>query len=239
MRWLPNFLTLMNLFTGCVAIVALASDNFETAGICVLVSSGFDFLDGFVARLLKSYSPLGKQLDSLADMVSFGVVPGMILFRLFQHAHPMGIFMDPQMMMIGSYFMFIVTLFSCLRLARFNIDTRQADHFIGLPVPANTLFIASLPFIIQSDQFASRDVILNPHVLIVIAILSAWIMVAELPLIALKFKSYNWKNNKAQWMLIIFSIGCFFTINYAALPIIILFYIILSLIFPPKNNSTI
>ena len=237
MRQLPNFLTLMNLLSGCVAIVALATDNFPLAGICVLVSSGFDFFDGFAARLLKSYSPLGKQLDSLADMVSFGVVPGLILFRLFQHSHWIGIFQSQQWIDAGSYFMFIVTLFSCIRLARFNIDTRQTDHFIGLPVPANTLFIASLPFIINENKFGSRDVLLNPNVLCIIAVLSALIMVAELPLIALKFKSFNWTNNKAQWLLIGFAVLCFLTISYAALPIIILFYIILSLVFPPKNSS--
>jgi CDP-diacylglycerol--serine O-phosphatidyltransferase len=237
MRQLPNLLTLLNLLSGCIGIVALATDNFELAGLCIIASSVFDFFDGFAARLLKSYSPLGKQLDSLADMVSFGVIPGMIMFRLFQHSHPMGIFENPEIMMAGSYFMFVITLFSCLRLARFNIDTRQSDHFIGLPVPANTLFIASLPFIIQKDQFGMRDILLNPHVLLIIAIASAWIMVANLPLIALKFKSYDWASNKGQWILIILAIGCFFTLTYAALPMIIIFYVILSKIFPPKTIS--
>ena len=180
---IPNLFTLGNLFCGCIAIVLAFEGNLIGAAYMVGIAGVFDFLDGLVARILKVNSEIGKQLDSLADVVSFGVVPGVIIFKLIN-----------QTMITSpiSFFGFLVTIFSAIRLAKFNIDTRQTDSFIGLPVPANAIFIASLPLSLNSDSFSNtlQQTILNPYCLILLSLISSFLLVAPLPLFALKFKNF-------------------------------------------------
>lgn len=236
MRHLPNILTLSNLFLGCMAIVAIFNAKLEWAGFYVFLALIADFLDGFSARAFKAYSELGKQLDSLADMVSFGVVPGMILFTLFY----MGVSssdINEELLLTGQYFMFIVTLFSALRLAKFNIDPRQTTYFIGLPTPANTLMIISLPFILSHDEFGLSALIYHPVFLISFAIVSSLLLVAEIPLISLKFNPADIRKNKGPIFLLAGSLLLGIIFRYAAPPLIIVFYVILSLKFPPDKKT--
>ncbi|MBL7922746.1 MAG: CDP-diacylglycerol--serine O-phosphatidyltransferase [Bacteroidia bacterium] len=236
MRHLPNLITLGNLFCGCLAITSIFNAKLEQAGVFILLALLLDFLDGFAARALKANSALGKQLDSLADMVSFGVVPGMMLYTIFFMGSASSE-MNPQLLSAGQHAMFLVTLFSCLRLARFNIDTRQSNHFIGLPTPANTLMIMSFPFILGHDEFGLSPLIYNPLFLLALSLFCSWLLIAEIPLLALKFRSFRWKDNRGQYTLLAFSALLLLFFRYAAPPLIILFYVILSLIFPPEKIS--
>lgn len=229
---IPNLLTAGNLVGGIMAIIFSLTGRLEWAPYCIFVSAILDFLDGFVARLLKVQSELGKQLDSLADMVTFGVAPGIIVFHLLAIA--------------GSYKVweylpfaaFIIPVMSMFRLAKFNLDTRQTDSFIGLPTPANTLFFASLPLILSSysgateNQFQSFivDVILNPVFLISSTLIMSFMLVAELPLFALKFKSFGWKGNEIRYIFLTLSATMLATLHWLGLPLIIILYLLLSLI---------
>ncbi len=232
-KHIPNFLTCLNLFCGCIATVMIAKndlDHLEWAAFLVFAASIFDFLDGFAARMLKIHSPIGKDLDSLADVVTFGLVPGAILFRLLQMSDPSIMNMDASVHRFFQFFPFIITIFSALRLARFNNDTRQSESFIGLPVPANTLFIVSLPLIIQHDNFHLSSLILNPYFIVILSVTLSFLMVSELPLFSLKFKSFDWKKNKYQFILLGSSVIFIFVFFYAGIPLIILLYLLLSFI---------
>lgn len=237
MRHLPNLMTLANLFCGCLAIVSIFSGELTTASTFIFIAALLDFGDGFVARKFNAFSELGKQLDSLADMVSFGLVPGLMLYAIFVMGGTRFDF-DATFMMMGQYFMFVVTIFSCLRLAMFNIDTRQTTYFIGVPTPANTLMIMSLPFIIANDSWGLSNYIYHPIFLLIFAGISSYLLVAEIPLLALKFKSFAWNVNKGPYLLLIMSALCILLLKYAAAPIILIFYVILSLIFPPHKKTT-
>lgn len=186
----------------------------------------FDFFDGFFARLFKVSSPLGLQLDSLADMVTSGVVPGYVMFSLFSNsAHELGT--NPFIPFLG----FIVTLGSCYRLANFNIDTRQTDSFIGLPTPANALFILSLPLVIEfSDSLMMLEILTNQWVLLFITLLSAYILNAEIPLFSLKIKKYNLKDNVLQIVFLVICLLLVVLLQYMAIPLIIIFYVVLSVV---------
>lgn len=195
------------------------------------IAGVFDFLDGMVARLLKAYSELGKQLDSLADMVSFGVLPGVIVFKLINHSMVTcgaDVFVATPI----SFFGFLITLFSAIRLAKFNIDTRQTESFIGLNTPANTFFIASLPIILNLDSVneSFKHVILNPTFLILLTIISSFLLVAPLPFFALKFKNLSWTDNKVRFIFIILSLLLLIVFQFVGVPLIIILYIILSVI---------
>lgn len=236
MRHLPNLITLANLFCGFLALEAIFHSELEYAGKLVIVAAILDFLDGFAARLLKAYSDIGKQLDSLADMVTFGLVPGVMLYSIFrsENAHQL----SPLYLQIGQYSMLIVTLFSALRLAKFNIDTRQTESFIGLPTPANTLMIISLPYMLSHDEFGLAQIISNPFFLTAFALVSSWLMVAEIPLMSLKFKTFGWNENKGRFLLLLTSVVLLILLRYAAAPVIVIFYVLLSLIFPPKISHS-
>jgi len=237
MRHLPNLMTLANLFCGCLAITSIFNGELTMASNFILIAALLDFGDGFVARKFNAFSELGKQLDSLADMVSFGLVPGLMLYTLYIIGLPK-FNMQSEWMLMGQYFMFIVTIFSCLRLAIFNIDTRQSNHFIGLPTPGNTLMIISFPYILSGDVLGLGTMINHPYFLIVFAAISAYLLVAEIPLFALKFKSFSWELNKGPYLLLIVSALAILFLQVAAAPVIILFYVILSLIFPPSKTTT-
>ncbi|MFH6944361.1 CDP-alcohol phosphatidyltransferase family protein [Flavobacterium sp. FlaQc-52] len=228
-KHIPNLITLINLFCGCIAVVYVSEANYLMAFYMVCLGIFFDFFDGFFARLFKVSSPLGLQLDSLADMVTSGVVPGYVMFTLFTNsAHDLGT--NAFIPFLG----FIVTLGSCYRLANFNIDTRQTDSFIGLPTPANALFILSLPLVLKfSDSLIVLEILTNQWVLLVIALCSAYIMNAEIPLFSLKVKKMSLKENALQIVFLSICLVLLFLLQYSAIPVIILFYVLLSVV----NNT--
>lgn len=217
-------------------MISIFNGDINLCGVLVLTALVLDFLDGFLARMMNAYSELGKQLDSLADMVTFGFVPGMILYKLFIDHYPIAQH-DDWMFKIGSIFMFTVTLFSALRLALFNIDPRQASYFIGVPTPANTLLILAFPFIALHDEFGIASFLFQPFALLMIAAVCSYLLVAEIPLISLKIKSLKWSESKAQLLLILGAVILGLTLRYAASPVIIIYYIILSLIYPPHKKQ--
>lgn len=225
-KHLPNFITLLNLFCGCIAVVFVSEKNFEMAFFFVSLGIFLDFFDGFFARLFKVSSPLGLQLDSLADMVTSGVVPGYIMFWLLKEAQN-----PADSSQIIPYLGFIITLGSCYRLANFNIDTRQTDSFIGLPTPANALFILSLPLIIKySDSLIPLEILSNQWFLLFITATSAFILNAEIPLFSLKIKDFTFKKNATQIVFLSLSIFLLVFFQYLAIPMVIIIYIVLSVI---------
>ncbi|QNH61788.1 CDP-alcohol phosphatidyltransferase family protein [Hymenobacter sediminicola] len=239
-KHLPNALTCLNLLCGCVALsIILAGPvfSFDYTGFATppLVQAAYligiaavaDFFDGLVARALHVSSPIGKDLDSLADMVSFGVVPGAILFKLLQLVLPAAGL--PAML---AYLAFVVSIFSALRLAKFNNDTRQSDSFIGLPTPACTLLVASLPLILAHDSFGVSGIILNPWVLLGLSALLSGLLVAEIPLFALKFKNLRWQDNSVRFVFLLLSVALLVGLQAAAIPLIVLLYVLLSVLRP-------
>jgi CDP-diacylglycerol--serine O-phosphatidyltransferase len=225
--FIPNFITLLNLFSGCVAVIFALEGNMKLTALFVFLGIFFDFFDGFLARKLNVQSDFGVQLDSLADMVTSGLVPGLVLFYLFGLA--------PQPDLVNSellpYFGLFVTLASAYRLAKFNISTNQSDVFIGLPTPANTLLIISLPLILEyQNSDAINSMILNPWFLIVLTLISCFLLNAPIKLIALKFKTWNFKDNAARYILIILSVVLLSVFQFAGIPLLIIIYIFLSII---------
>ncbi len=222
-RNIPNALTCGNLLCGCVGVVEAFHNNLLISCILVGVALIFDFLDGFLARMLKVSSAIGKDLDSLADMVTFGLLPSIIVYQLLMQSIPdlMGIW--------KAYPAFIMAIFSALRLAKFNNDTRQSDTFIGLPTPANAMLIAALPFIVQLESEFWKDIIINTTNLLILTVVMSYLLVMELPLIALKFKHFGWKGNEARFLLIVSSIVLLVTLKFLAVPLILVIYIGLSL----------
>ena len=232
-KHVPNFITLLNLFCGCIALLFAFQQNFELAFLFVSLGIFLDFFDGFFARLFHVSSPLGLQLDSLADMVTSGVVPGTVLFFLLANAINFDIstasIYEPKMWI--SLLGYIVTLASCYRLANFNIDTRQTDSFIGLPTPANALFILSLPIILKStSSLLVLGLLVNEWILLLITALSAYILNAEIPLFALKIKEFSFEKYKLQISFLLFSVVLLIFLQISAVPIIILSYVLLSVI---------
>ena len=230
-KHIPNLLTLGNLFCGTIATIFAVEGDFKYAGLFVVLGILFDFLDGFVARLLKVSGELGKQLDSLADMVTSGIVPGVIMAKLIQNNlfDELNAFDDSflGMSLIG----LLLTLGACYRLAKFNLDTRQSDSFIGLPTPAMSLFVISLPLIQEySDLEFVQNLISNNSFLITLTVLLTYVMNAEIPLFSLKFKDYSIRKNWIIYVFLISSLLLILILNYLSIPIIIILYIILSLI---------
>ncbi|WP_162054991.1 CDP-diacylglycerol--serine O-phosphatidyltransferase [Pontibacter pamirensis] len=234
MKHIPNAITCLNLFSGCLALYFAFHGELVTAAYLVGLAAVFDYLDGMVARVMKAYSEIGKQLDSLADMVSFGVVPGTIMFILLQRSEAavLGIPMD-----VVAFSGFLITIFSALRLAKFNIDTRQTTSFIGLPTPACTLFVASLPLILEHGTLTHSEVILNPWVLLVLTVLLSFLLVAELPLFALKFTNLSWQDNSLRFIFIGLSVILLALLKFAAIPLIIVLYVLLSFIKKTSHSS--
>ena len=232
-KHIPNLLTLGNLFCGVASVIFLLNGDYSTPIYLVIVAAVLDFFDGMVARLLGVSGPLGKQLDSLADMVTFGVVPGFFLFILGSSIEP------PQILSgiwgnypVFAYLGFGVTLFSALRLANFNIDERQSTGFIGLPTPANTLLIISLFYILdQNPNSLWSQVFSNAWVFIGFTALSSYALIAEIPLIALKFSTWGWKGNEMRYILITLSITLLLIWGMVGVPFIVLLYLLISWIY--------
>ncbi|UGS24227.1 CDP-alcohol phosphatidyltransferase family protein [Flavobacterium channae] len=234
-KHIPNAITLLNLSTGLLAIIAIFRGYFDEAFIFVCLGIFLDFWDGFLARKFNVAGPLGVQLDSLADMVTCGVVPGLMMFRLFediQQTQPEYMLTEETFYMgFVPYLGFLITIASCYRLANFNIDTRQTDSFIGLPTPANALVIMSIPMIQYANDFEMLTAILyNPYVLLVITLISAYILNAEIPLFSLKIKEFTWSKYKMQILFLIGSLVSFFILGFVAIPLIIISYVLVSVI---------
>jgi len=215
-KHLPNFITLLNLTSGAVGIYYAIHGQLVVASYCVFLSAIFDFFDGFVARLLKANSSIGKELDSLADVISFGLLPAMIALELLKINTTN--FWWPWLGLI-------IAVFSALRLAKFNVDERQTDQFIGLPTPANAILFASFPLILTGKNWLFLT---NPIVLSIVIIVFSLLLVAEINLMALKFKSYKWSDNKLKFIFLILSLGLIIALGWMAIPIIILLYIFFS-----------
>ncbi|WP_088322768.1 CDP-alcohol phosphatidyltransferase family protein [Polaribacter tangerinus] len=245
-KHIPNIITLANLFCGAVATIFAVNEAFELAAFFVILGIFFDFFDGFAARLLHVSGELGKQLDSLADMVTSGVVPGIIMVNLLANNSVFSSYNYESDSVIWSgdriellpYVGLLLTLGACYRLAKFNIDTRQTDSFIGLPTPAMSLFVISLPLILEySDIEWMYNLISNHYFLLIITILLTFLMNAELPLFSLKFKEYSLKNNIIKYLFLIVSILCIITLQYASIPLIITLYVFLSIIANYRNRQ--
>ena len=234
-KHIPNSITLLNLFCGCIAITFVVQQQFEMAFYFVCLGIFLDFFDGFFARLFQVSSPLGLQLDSLADMVTSGVVPGLTMFYMMLEAFGLQI-SDPFSGQYALAFLgFLVTLGSCYRLANFNIDTRQTDSFIGLPTPANALFILSLPLVLQySDSMFVLEILTNYGVLLGITLLSVYILNAEIPLFSLKIKEFNFAKNKLQIIFLTTSVVLLGAFQFLGIPLVIILYVLLSVM---NNNK--
>ena len=230
-KHIPNLITLLNLFCGCIALVFVMNDDFVGAFYFVCFGIFLDFFDGFFARLFKVSSPLGLQLDSLADMVTSGVVPGMVMFYMMLKSYNTPPLESIDLHLIYATLGFIITLGSCYRLANFNIDTRQTDSFIGLPTPANTLFIMSLPLILKySDSLILLEILTNQWVLLAITLFSAYILNAEIPLFSLKIKECSFKKNSLQIIFLSLSVLLLVFLHYLGIPLVIMTYILLSVV---------
>ena len=240
-KHIPNALTLLNLFCGSIAVIFAIDNNFIAASLFVFLGIFFDFFDGFAARKLNVQSELGLQLDSLADMVTSGLVPGIIMYKLlsltvntsdtinntwYSNADRFD-FNLPILPLLGLF----ITLASAYRLANFNLDTEQQNYFKGLPTPANALLIISLPLIMefQNNDFINA-IILNKWFLIGVTFLSCYLLNSNIKLFALKFKDWNFKTNATRYVFIMICIVLLVVLQFAAIPVIILLYIIMSIL---------
>ncbi len=246
-KHIPNAITCGNLFCGCLAIVCAFKGDLVWTAYLVGIAAVLDFFDGFVARLLKVGGEMGKQLDSLADMVTFGVVPGVVMyFMLYQSIRGMVKYSSDSVAYNSVSFWwvllgFLITIFSALRLAKFNIDTRQTDSFIGVPTPANTILVCSIPLINNfHPDFMGFNIISitnNFYFLISLTLLMSYLLIAELPLFALKFKNFGWVDNKIRYSFLIISVILLILFQFIAIPFIIFLYIVLSIINNMMNKA--
>ncbi|WP_103071258.1 CDP-alcohol phosphatidyltransferase family protein [Aquimarina sediminis] len=245
-KQIPNIITLFNLFFGCIAVIFAVKGNLELAALFVGLGIFFDFFDGFAARVLNAQSELGLQLDSLADMVTSGVVPGIAMYQMLTQVFGNPFYAESttasDLSLLGinmgylSLLGLLITLASAYRLAKFNIDTRQTTSFIGLPTPANTLLIMSLPLILKFQQEPwIVEIILNKWFLIGLTLISCYLLNAEIPLFALKFKTWGFAENKVRYIFLLLAIVLIFLLKFLAIPCIILLYVFMSLFFSKKG----
>lgn len=237
LRHLPNAMTCGNLLCGCLGILAVFQGNPLDASTLIGVAAVLDFLDGFVARLLHVSSPIGKELDSLADVVTFGVLPAFMLFQLmggiplqltFSNGTTSFLSNVPIHLRWLPYTAFVVAVCSALRLAKFNVDNRQTDQFIGVPTPANALVVASFPAMMTfQPQFSGW--LNNPFVLAAYGVGMSLLLVAELPLFALKFKTFGWRGNEIKFVFLGLAVPLLVLLRFAAVPVVVGLYILLSL----------
>jgi CDP-diacylglycerol---serine O-phosphatidyltransferase len=254
MKQIPNIFTLLNLFFGCIAIVFTLQNGISIlygtdgaqlidmpekiwmASLFIGLAAVVDFLDGFVARLFKSVSALGKQLDSLADLVSFGVAPGMLLYQFLR----MSYMRQEDGVDVSILWLLPALVLPCAtawRLARFNLDASQEFGFKGVPAPAVGLVVGSFPLIYWNSNSATVvGLLLNPWVLYGLIALLSYLMVSQLPMMAFKFKDFSLKNNWAKILLLVLALVGAIWLKWLAVPVVFVFYIVLSLVF--KNKTT-
>lgn len=233
-KHIPNFVTLLNLTCGAIAIVLSFDQALVAAAYFIALAAVFDFMDGMLARLLNAKSDIGLQLDSLADVISFGLAPSFIIYQMMLAASNMPAFSIGGLAVMA-FAAFLIPAFSALRLARFNIDPAQTEGFVGLPTPADALFFASLPLVAARaaayDHALLLSLIDNYWLLLVLAIVFSLLMVAPFPLFSLKLKSLSWRINKLRYAFAALSVLLIATISAYALPLIIVLYLLMSLLF--------
>lgn len=231
-KHIPNSITCCNLLSGCISIVLLCNGFVIASGIMIFIAAVFDFFDGFAARLLKAYSPLGAQLDSLCDVVSFGVAPSFIMYYYLNQV----VTMEVGGINVAPFAAFFLAVFAALRLAKFNIDDRQTTSFIGLPTPAMGIFVASLPFTLRHESLTFMgNLMTNPFFLLAIVVLFSFLMVSEIPFFSLKVKSLKFKENKHLYLVALFAIIKVAIFGLAAIPFVMLFYIIVAMFVKPTK----
>lgn len=254
MKQIPNLFTLLNLFFGCLAIVFTLQNGIQVfvdtdgaqlvdipekiwlASLFIGLAAVVDFLDGFVARFFNATSEMGKQLDSLADLVSFGVAPGIIIYQFLRLSYA-GEENGIEVSMLALAPAFILPCAAAWRLARFNLDSSQSFGFKGMPVPAVGIFFASLPLIYWNVNEAwVTDLLLNKWFLYGLVMLFSWLMVSSLPLMALKFKDFSVKNNLPKYLLLLIAVAAILILKWLAVPVIVLAYVLLSLLFSNKTT---
>lgn len=216
-KHVPNLLTCLNLLSGCLGILFAFQGQFTAVAFCVLASGLFDLFDGMSARLLGVSSPLGVQLDSLADMISFGFLPGMIYYQLLINTGVDDYF---------SFAAFIITAFSALRLAKFNIDERQHTDFIGLNTPMNTFYVISLPFV--AERFP--ELVLQPLFLLGSVAITSWLLISEIRLFSMKTTSLGWKANRFKYLFLVLGVVLLISLQWLAVPLILLLYFLFSVL---------
>ena len=255
MKQIPNLFTLLNLFLGTTAIILILQtgqtiafinnegytmvdlpEKITWGALLIFLAAIVDFLDGFVARLFKAASPMGKQLDSLSDVVSFGVAPALVVYQLLRISYAQ----EENGLDVSIAFLLPALIIACAaawRLAKFNLDESQQYSFKGLPTPAAGLFVASLPLILHfpTNIINITDYIINKWILYLIIILLSFLMVSNLPLMSFKFKDFNLKNNLPKYLVIIIGIVAAIFLQWIAVPILLVTYVIISLLF--KNKS--
>lgn len=255
-RNIPNFFTLLNLVFGCIAIVLILQtnetiapldqngipvnqflpENIYLAVYFIFAAAVVDFLDGFLARLFKATSSMGEQLDSLSDMVSFGVAPSMILYQLLR----MGYAREESGLDVSVWALLPAFIFACAvawRLAKFNISTNQSYGFRGVPSPAGGLLVASFPLIIWYEYFGLQALFSNPWFLYGVILLVSFLMVSNIPFMAMKFRDYSFRNNMMKYLFLILAIICIILLEWFAVPVIFVLYIIFSALNKEKDQQ--
>jgi CDP-diacylglycerol--serine O-phosphatidyltransferase len=234
--WVPNTITALNLVSGSLAVFFAISGELFWASIFILAAAVFDFLDGFSARLLKAYSSIGKELDSLADLVSFGLAPAAIVFTLLEFTllgvvKPIQYIEASWSQWIALCSSLVITVAGAFRLAKFNTDDRQSEQFLGMPIPANAIFFASLGIIFKMGASETvRSIILNKHVLLISIFACSFLMISELPMFTMKFKNLKLKENAIRFLFLGTTVLMLIFLQIYALPLIIIWYVLLSAI---------
>mmetsp|Transcript_4502 Transcript_4502/g.10191 ORF Transcript_4502/g.10191 Transcript_4502/m.10191 type:complete len:230 (-) Transcript_4502:238-927(-) len=227
-QYLPNLFTLLNLTSGSVGITLALQGHLTQASLCIWLGVVFDCLDGWFARLLQASSSFGKELDSLADLMTFGGLPASIMYTLIHHYSN------------SSYLPYIALLipnFSAIRLAQFNIDTRQANVFIGFPTPANGLFISTLPLIITTNKYAwLTDFLCQPYTLVVLVILTSYLLIAHIQLMAFKFTTYAWYPNRLQYSFLLVALLLIMILRIEGLALSIILYSVASIVYSARKD---
>jgi len=235
LKFIPNTITCLNLASGCFATIMALEGDLKWAAGFIFLGAAFDFFDGLLARVLKAFSSMGKELDSLADMVTFGIAPGMIIYNLQQKALfgetlPVKDLNGEWWQMILLFSSFLIPVFSGIRLAKFNIDQRQTTSFIGMPTPSNAIFWAAIGILSEiNDSHAFKNIVSNSLILALITVGMSLLLIAEFPMFSLKFNHLKFKGNQLRFLLIALSIGFIFYFGIAGIPLAILSYIALSL----------
>ncbi len=225
---IPNSITCLNLLSGCFACIFAFQGQYDWVALCIGLSALFDFLDGMAARLLHAYSPLGKELDSLADLISFGLAPGLMVMHLMAYNSTFHGMVEYQSWWALSAL--LIPVFSALRLAKFNIDTRQTTSFIGLPVPANALFwIGICQAVLRMESPVCG------YAIVALVIIFSLLLVSEIPMFSLKFKNLKWKENYLRYLIIAVAAICLISLGLAGLAATIGLYIVLSLLTARKR----
>jgi CDP-diacylglycerol--serine O-phosphatidyltransferase len=238
---IPNLITLMNLISGAIGIFLVFENHLLWACYMIYVAAVFDFMDGFFARLLKVTSDIGKSLDSLADVISFGLLPTAIIYNIIlmiiKHSHPEFTFQTAsplELCLLASSLLMVA--FSALRLANFNVDTRQNYGFIGLPTPANAILISSFPFIINNFGSIGSKLLMNLYVIIPVIVILSFLMVAEIPMLSFKFRTFKFTENIYRYLLIFIALVGIIIWGFMAIPVVFVFYIVFSLVQKPTAD---